>query len=60
MTFILHNQIPVSLLISKDEVKVRIQSPDFSALWLITKEMVKRLEEVYGEGENGIEITFPD
>lgn len=60
MTFVYHNQIPVSLLISKDEVKIRVQSQDFAALWFITKELCRRLHDLFGSGESGLEISYPD
>lgn len=54
--------MPVSLLISKDEVKIRIQSHEFSALWLVLKELVTRLVALFDNKgtDDDLEITFPD
>lgn len=59
MTFVYHNQVPVSVLISKDDVKIRIQSPVFEGLWFIVKELLKRLLEIYGDGGIFIIVSYP-
>jgi Bardet-Biedl syndrome 9 protein len=51
MTFMYHNKIPVSMLISKDDLKVRIQSPDFSSLWYVLTELVRRVSDLYSSGK---------
>ena len=53
ITFIYHNQTPVSILISKDDLKVRLQSPDFSSIWFIINEVTKRLLDLYGHNAGG-------
>lgn len=52
MCFIYHNKQIVSLLVSKDDLKIRIQSQNFSSLWFIMNEMVKRLQVLYGSGKS--------
>jgi Bardet-Biedl syndrome 9 protein len=59
LTFNYHNKVPVSIIISKDDQKIRLQSPDFASLWFILKVMTARLNELYG-GSDGFEITYPD
>ena len=54
-----HNRVPVGLLISKDDVKIRLQSSDFASLWYILKELIKRLNDVFGN-QDDFEIVFPD
>lgn len=60
LTFNYHNQVPVSIIISKDDLKIRLQSPDFSSLWFILKALIKRLTDLYGSKESGFEISYPD
>ena len=50
MFFHYHNQQSVSFLISKDDLKVRIQSTHFSSLWFIMNELSTRLHNLYGSG----------
>lgn len=47
LTFTYHNQTPVSLLISKDDLKIRLQSATLSSLWFVTHSLVSRLLELY-------------
>jgi hypothetical protein len=40
ISFILHNQMPVSILVSKkDDMKIRFQSVHYSAFWMFLKEI---------------------
>jgi Bardet-Biedl syndrome 9 protein len=48
----------VSLIVSKDELKVRIQAPEFASLWFLTQAFTRRLAELYGSEQ--VEITYPD
>jgi Bardet-Biedl syndrome 9 protein len=32
--------VPVFILISKDDAKVRVQSPDFSATWFVIQAII--------------------
>ena len=56
MTFTYHNQVPVSLILSKDDLKLRLQSPDFSSLWFLLKALTTRLHEL----DETFEVTSPD
>eukprot|EP00347_Sterkiella_histriomuscorum_P008020 403346677 len=72
ITFLYHNIVPVSLLVSKDDLKIRIQSPDFCSIWYVTNELIKRLNELLNKGkninynviiqfvDNDLEISFAD
>ena len=40
VSFTYHNGVVVSVILSKDEKKVRIQSNDISHLWIIFKEFM--------------------
>lgn len=53
VSFIYHNQMPVSLLISKDDIKIRLQSPEFNAIWYIMQEMIRRLQDIYAHDSSG-------
>jgi len=57
MSFMYHNNIIVSVLISKNAGKFRIQSSTFDALCYIVTELVKRLKIVYGKD---VEIKLQD
>jgi hypothetical protein len=54
ITFTYHNSIPVSLLISRDDIKIRLQSLDLSSLWFILQSLVKRLNDLYSAGKGNI------
>lgn len=43
LTFLLHNHAPVSILVSKDDVRIRFQSTDFASLNVIVTETVRRI-----------------
>ena len=55
LTFTYHNGVPVYILISKDDVKVRVQSPELPATWFVVDGLIKRLMELYctGKGASG-------
>jgi Bardet-Biedl syndrome 9 protein len=57
MSFMYHNNIIVSILISKNAGKYRIQSSSFDALTYIVSELVKRLKILYSDD---VEITLQD
>jgi hypothetical protein len=46
-------------LISKDEIKIRLQANDFSSLWYAMKELIKRLGDIFGQ-DDSFEIGFPE
>ncbi|TNV72525.1 hypothetical protein FGO68_gene9026 [Halteria grandinella] len=58
LTFTYHNQTPVTLIISKDDTKLRLQSPDFASLWYLCQSLVSRLFDLFGKSE--LQITYPD
>ena len=35
----------ISLLVSKDEQKIRVQSNSFGAIWLVLDELVRQLQD---------------
>lgn len=43
LTFLLNDESPVSLKVSQDSMKIRVQGRAFSHLWTIMRELVKRL-----------------
>ena len=57
MSFMYHNNTIVSVLISKNAGKYRIQSSSFDALGYIVRELVKRLYILYSDD---VEITLAD
>jgi Bardet-Biedl syndrome 9 protein len=57
MSFMYHNNVIVSVLISKNAGKYRIQSSTFDALSYVVHELVKRLKIVYGIK---VEISLQD
>lgn len=57
MSFMYHNDVIVSVLISKNAGKYRIQSSSFDALGYIVHELAKRLRIVYG---NKVDIKLQD
>lgn len=40
-------------LISKDDIKIRIQSTDFAAIYFIFKETIIRFESLFGKISSG-------
>lgn len=57
MSFMYHNNVIVSVLISKNAGKYRIQSSSFEALAYIISEMIRRLQLVYSDE---VEIKLQD
>jgi Bardet-Biedl syndrome 9 protein len=57
MSFMYHNNIIVSILISKNAGKYRIQSSSFDALTYVVCELIKRIRIVYS---NDVTITLQD
>lgn len=60
MTFVYHSRTPVFVLVSKDDMKVKIQSSDFPSLWFILKELTKRLQDVFAGGSEDFEISLEE
>jgi hypothetical protein len=60
ITFLYHSNVPVFVLVSKDDLKVKIQSSDFPSLWFILKQMIQRLEDVFAGGSEDFEISLED
>jgi PTHB1 C-terminus len=54
----------VYILISKDDTKVRVQSPEFPFIWFVVQGLIKRLMDLYsnGKGASGddFSLSYPD
>lgn len=70
ISFIYHNKVPVSFLVSKDDLKLRLQCPDFASVWFVLSETVRRLHalfanpgkypQILNSADDPLQITFPD
>jgi Bardet-Biedl syndrome 9 protein len=59
MSFLYHNGIVASVLISKNSGKYRIQSSSFDAIWYVMKELDLRLLKLYAN-DGDLTITFQE
>ena len=48
LTFVYHDEAKVSILLSKDETKIKLQASSFDKQWLLLKELFSRLETHFG------------
>ena len=58
--FRLQNSAPICMLISKDDLKIRLQTSQFSAFLLPLKSLLSRLEEQFAHSDSGCEISLLD
>jgi len=58
ISFQYHDGAVASVLVSKDEKKIRLQTSDLHHQWLLVKEFIDRLEENYRNTEIYDVITF--
>lgn len=58
MTFEYHDGTIVSILVSKDNTKIRIQTNHLHCQWLLLREFVEKLEEMFSNRPIYDIITF--
>eukprot|EP00357_Protocruzia_adherens_P011183 CAMPEP_0115013974 /NCGR_PEP_ID=MMETSP0216-20121206/25762_1 /TAXON_ID=223996 /ORGANISM="Protocruzia adherens, Strain Boccale" /LENGTH=822 /DNA_ID=CAMNT_0002383545 /DNA_START=48 /DNA_END=2516 /DNA_ORIENTATION=+ len=58
--FMYPNGVDVTILISKNAYKYRIQSSQFEGLWMITKELTKRLKRAHADDEEKLQFVYTD
>ncbi|OQR94210.1 hypothetical protein THRCLA_08223 [Thraustotheca clavata] len=63
LSFQYYNGIDVTILVSKNAGRYRIQSSELDALWMVSNELVERLQLLYeasGEDQTPLEIQYQD
>jgi len=58
--FLTHTQEGITMLISKDDLKIRIQSNSFTCFWTPLNALIERLKSYFEHSDNNLEITLSD